>query len=276
MSGRGLSDEQRSSQRRGNIASFRRYLRDVTVQQNNLLEIYITHERNFYNELLAVLHARYKSTPEFYRQLTDKHIRLFCKLARIRFNVQTLTNKKSKDTEIPKILEPFRDILFGIHGEKEEGLSERFKIFYEICANTATVLPDTRENMARAFIEFFSNNEGSLVPVNMMQKRHLQIRKDQINHTWDEVEFATKLYIPHFKMPLLVESDLGEYPTNSKERQGDNPDWNLMIIHKDPNDILTGPSVPWVIDFKYLSDRYLIKYLENANPESHMTSGFLK
>ena len=278
MGGQTLSGERRSSRRRANIDSFRRNLRDVTPQQNSILDMYIAHERSLYNELLDTLHARRRSTPEFYKQLTDKHVRLFGRLTRIRFDVRTLANKKSEDTEIPKLLEPYRDILFGIHGEKEEGLSERFTLFYEICANTAMVIPDTRENMARAFIEFFSNNDaGSLTSVNMMQKRHLQIRKDQIKHTWDEDEFATKLYLPHFKQPLLLEADLGEYPSDSKERQGDNPDWNLLILHRDPNDLLAGPNVPWVIDFKYLnSSRYMLKYLESVNPESQMTSRYLR
>ena len=276
MGGRSLSDNRRSFGRRGNIDSFRRNVRDVTPQQNNILETYIAQERNLYNELLDTLHARRRSTPEFYKQLTDKHVQLFCKLTRICFDVRTLANKKSEDTELPKLLESYRDILFGIHGEKEEGLSERFTVFYEICAKAAMVIPDTRENMARAFIEFFSNDAGSLTTVNMMQKRHLQIRKDQVRHTWDEAEFVTKLYIPYFNQPFLVEADMGEYPTESRERQGDNPDWNLMIIHKDPNDILAGPNVPWVIDFKYSNNRYMLKYLESVNPESQMTSRFIR
>lgn len=277
MGGRSISGERRSTRRRGNIDSFRRNLRDMTPQQNNILDMYVAQERNLYNELLDTLHARQRNTPEFYKQLTDKHIQLFGKLTRISFDIRTLANKKSEDTEIPKLLEPYRDILFGIHGDKEEGLSERFTVFYEICSNAAMVIPDTRENMARAFIEFFARDEGSIASVNMMQKRHLQIRKEQIRHEWDEDEFVTKLYLPHFERPLLLETDLGEYPTSSTERQGDNPDWNLMILHRDPNDLLAGANVPWVIDFKYLNNsRYMLKYLESVNPESQMTSRFLK
>ncbi len=276
MGGQSLSDNRRSSRRRGNIDSFRRHLRGVTPQQNNLLENYIAQERNLYNELLDTLYARRRSTPEFYKQLTDKHVQLFGRLIRICFDIRTLANKKSEDTELPKLLEPYRDILFGIHGEKEEGLSEQFKVFYEICCNAAMVIPDTRENMARAFIDFFTNDMGSLASVNMMQKRHLQIRKDQVKHKWNEEEFVTELLIPYFNRPLLVEADLGEYPTESRERQGDNPDWNLMIIHKDPNDLLAGVNVPWVIDFKYLNNKYMLKYLESVNPESQMTSRFIR
>ncbi len=277
MGGRTMSGERRSSRARRNVDSFRRHVRDLTPQQNNILDMYVAQERNLYNELLDTLYARRRSTPEFYKQLTDKHIQLFGKLIRITFDIRTLANKKSEDTELPKLLEPYRDILFGIHGEKEEGLSEQFKVFYEICCNAAMVIPDTRENMARAFIDFFLNDLGSLASVNMMQKRHLQIRKEQIRHEWDEAEFVTKLYLPHFERPLLVETDLGEYPTSSQERQGDNPDWNLMILHRDPNDLLAGANVPWVIDFKYLNNsRYMLKYLESVNPESQMTSRFLK
>ncbi len=277
MGGTSLSGNRRSIRRRNNIDSFRRNVRKVTPQQNNILDLYITHERTLYNELLDTLYARRRSTPEFYKQLTDKHVQLFGKLTRIIFDIRKLANKKSKDTEIPKLLEPYRDILFGIHGDKEEGLSEQFKVFYEVCCNSALVIPDTRENMARAFIDFFSNDMGSLASVNMMQKRHLQIRKEQIRHEWDEDEFVTKLYLPHFKRPLLVETDMGEYPTDSKERQGDNPDWNLMILHKDPNDLLAGRNVPWVIDFKYLSNsKYMLKYLESVNPESQMISRHLR
>ncbi len=282
--GRGIERTNNRRRRRRGEAFHKTIL--PTANQAYNLNQYIIQENKYYNALVDFLQPRLKSSPEFFLELSDEQIDLFPALAFCCFDIRTLVGKKSQDTELPKKLEPYRDILFGVHGDKEIGISERLSIFYEGLGTKVSLWPHTREGMAYEFLAFclnqaktmtsgrrssFSGEEGDyyrgvnpeiLENANFMQKRHLQLLKKDVQVKWDEEHDRTLIKVPYFKRPLIL-------PTINLPEQY--PFWNLIIIHQDPQEIILTKAI-WEIDFRTTTNRYLIKYLEQVNPESKMKS----
>lgn len=282
--GRGV-ERTNPRQRRGRGESFHKTI-TVTSHQASALNQYIIQENRYYNLLIDFLQPRLKNSPEFYLELSEEQINLFPALAFHCFDIRSLVGKKSADTELPKKLEPYRNILFGIHGDKEIGISERLSIFYEGLRHGAGFWPHTRANMAYELLDFclkqaktmtsgrrtsFSGEEGDcyygvnpeiLETANLMQKRHLQLLKKDVQVKWDEKNDRSLIKIPYFERPIIIET------INIPEQY---PFWNLIIIHQDPQEIILTKAI-WEIDFKSTMSRYLIKYLEQVNPDSKMKS----
>lgn len=276
------SDSPRSkTKRRSNYDSFHKQL-TVDIRQGNVLNHYIHNENKFYNNLLETLQSRLRSTPNFFTELTDQQIMLYSKIAKFQFNVKTLWRKKSADVTLPNELEPFREILFGIHGQKEEGLSDKLLVFYEPCGTQISVWPNIKESIAYELLDHFCKqaksskkvftDEGSfqtydsLELVNLMQKRHIQLSKKDVTATWDEKNNCTKLMIPYLNVPLIMDN------VHLNEAF---PAWNILILHQDPNEILL-THAKWEADFRISQNRYLVKYIECTNPNSRMKSRFVQ
>ena len=224
------------------------------------------------------MQARAKNTPKFYAELSGQQKELFTKLARIKFDIRTISNRKSRNVILPDSLERYRHILFGISEGKESGIDENLAIFYEVCCYNSQVIAMTRENMALEFLNYYVNQATSLdksiglSDVNNMQKRHIQLCKRNIDvklireeheHGYDEY---TEIKIPQLREPILMKSNINDLPQ-----------WNLMIIHKDPSQLDLGrTNLHWEADFKLTDNRYLLNYLETPNPISKMASRFIK
>jgi len=283
LRGRNLNDTERNRPRKSMTRTLRRKIVDLSKAQEQALKNYIGHETAFYNALIETLQSKLRSTPEFFGQLTEDHIKLFSKLCRLQYDVTQLAHKKSENTELPEQLEHFRKLLFGIHGDKEVGLSDKFQIFYEVCANRAAVHPDVKEGMAFELLDWcqrqasilknkdysreqaYRHTPETIEKVSTLQKRHLQIPKRLIKWEYSEEDELTKLWIPHIVSPLKVDSDLNDMPQQ----------WNLIIVHQDPSSTTIGRNIHWEIDFKKTQNHYLIKYLESANPIGKMESRFV-
>lgn len=277
-------NERMNKSRNYNSGSFHRTIRLSIPQQKTLLA-YIYDETVLFNQLINHFQSRAKSTPDFFAQLTDEHKELFYKLLGENFDIRKLRNKKSSDIELPEELKPYHNILFGAHGDDEDGLSDKFSIFYEGAFFKGLILKDTKLNMAQELMEFFSNQAKELTKsksffestdqssrssietieqVNHMQKRHVQISKAYARIEWDENKEYTKIYIPLLRNPIIVEADLRESPS-----------WTTMIIHQDPGTLPLGKEVAWEIDFRHTNYKYLIKYLETKNPMTQMKSRYV-
>ena len=113
LAGRGIERQDRTRKFRGD--SFHKTA-NVTPNQASVLNKHIAQENMYFNELIDILQPRLRNNPEFFSELTDEHIALFSLIAFCSFDVRSLLKKKSTDTELPPRLEPYRHILFGIHG----------------------------------------------------------------------------------------------------------------------------------------------------------------
>lgn len=280
MSGTTISESNRTTAnrfpKRRNYSNHRE-IYPVAAQQIALMNLF-TGELNLYNNFVKNMQARAKNMPEFYTELGGRQKELFIKMTRIRFDIRTISNRKSKRVDLPDLLEPYRDILFGISGDTEQGIDEALAIFYEVCSYKTNVLLATRENMAYEFLTYYVNQSSSfdkplgLSDVNNMQKRHIQVSKRDIatkiireehEHGYDE---HTEIKIPQLRTPILMKSNINDLPQ-----------WNLMIIHKDPSQLDLGRTyLHWEADFKLTDNRYLLNYLETPNPISKMKSRFIK
>ncbi len=285
--GRSISDDGRRPSRRHE--NFHKTV-EVSKTQEIVLNRFIANENRYYNILVDILQPRLKTFPEFFLELTENQIELFSKLAFYCFNVRQLIGKKSEDIELPEKLEPYRDILFGIHGDKERGLSDKLLVFYENVGKSTTLWPHVREGMAYEMIDFCiqqaktmtsrksffsSDNEDSnsyrvspevLENANLMQKRHLQLLRRDVELSWDEKNQDTKIKIPYLQNPLIIRGI--NIPEQFQQ-------WTLMIIHQDRNEVILNNAL-WEIDFKTTYSQYLIKYLDCANPNSLMVSRHLR
>lgn len=254
----------------------------------NLINRAIKGETTFYNLLLDILQPTLKRDPEYYQTLTPAQIETFVRVARTGYDVRKLMNKKSARTELPPELEPSRAVLFGISGDRELGLSDRFAVFLEPLCRPAAMIPAMKEALAREMLEFhirqakslignriisqdpdlpaFKNSLEVLNTVNMMQKRHLQIHKRLLEITWDEKNSRSGIRIPFLRDPIYIEN------VNLVD---DMKNWNLMILHQDPSDIILTNS-HWECDFRWIPGQYMLKYLEVPNPEAKMKSRHLR
>ena len=96
----------------------------------------------------------------------------------------------------------------------------------------------------------------------MMQKRHVQLHKNDVKIVWNAPEEQTEITIPYVKKPLIIEIlNLIEFY----------PDWDIMIVHQDPQDVLTTHS-HWEIELRTTKQQYLHTYMECPNPNSMMKS----
>lgn len=288
MGGRDLSERKTHSSVRRRYDSFHKTV-DVTQHQAHVLNQYIFNENRYFNAIVDILQPRLKNRPEFFSELSEEQIKLFDIIAFYCFDVRTLAGKKSEKTELPTRLEPFRDILFGIHGDKERGLSDKLSVFYESLGSVASLWPSTREHMANEMLDFclnqsktmsagrtfLSNDDDAdayrtspevLEGATMMQKRHIQFLKRDVELKWNEEKEVTEIIIPYLKTPLIIKQ------TNITEQF---QQWNMMIIHQDRTEvILTNAS--WEIDFKTTFNKYLIKYLDSVNPNAQMKSRYVR
>lgn len=262
---------------------------EVNKRQAQTLNVFIANENRYFNIIIDILQPRLKNRPEFFSELSEKQIELFSKIAFHCFDVRTLAGKKSDKTELPTSLEPYRDILFGIHGDKERGLSDGLSVFYEGLGAMTSLWPFTRQYMAFELLDFclkqskamstgriflsdddeadaYRTSPEVLEGASLMQKRHLQILKKDVELKWNEEKEVTEIIIPYLQTPLIIKQ------TNVTDQF---KQWNMMIIHQDRNEvILTHAS--WEIDFKTTFNKYLIKYLDSVNPNARMKSRFVR
>ena len=279
LKGRSFYGKENTS-RRGQIRTLHKYV-EITPKQATLLKRFIQNENAFYNLLVTHLNSRLKGSPDFFLELSDRNVELFSKLAFCNYNTKLLAEKQSSEIKLPKILEPYRDILFGIQGTKENGMSEKLVVFYEMFYKQISLLPMARGRMASVMIEFcieqaktMSMNYGlnedesyrfspeALEEATTMQKRHLQLAKDDVEVIWNAVKEQTEITIPYLRSPIIIE------PLNLIEHY---PDWTLMVIHQDPQEVMVTHS-HWEIHFQTTNQEYLYKYMECVNPMSKMKS----
>ncbi len=283
LKGRSFYGDDRQT-RRGKLRSFNKYV-EVSDSQAIMINRYIQSESIFYNLLVEYLNSRLKSHPEFFLELTDLNVELFSKIARCNFNVSSLVGQKRKETPIPKVLHPYADILFGCHGDKEVGMSDKLRIFYEFLNKKVALLPAVKERMASEMMDFCVEQAGTmsmnyrtdenqayrfqpkvLEHASLMQRRHVQFHKDDVKIVWNAPLEQTEITIPYTTKPLIIETlNLMEFY----------PDWDIMIIHQDPQDVLTTNS-HWEINLRTTKQQYIHNYMECPRPESMMISTQLK
>jgi hypothetical protein len=254
----------------------------------NIINRAIRGETTFYNYLLGILQPTLKRDPEYYATLTPAQVETFVKVAKTGYDVRSLINKKSKNVDLPADLEPHRDTLFGIAGDREMGMSERLIVLMEELRRPAAMMPDMKEAMAREMIEYhisqgksmaqgrirsiddeapaFRNSMETLNQVNTMQKRHIQIQKKFLKMLYDHKNSRTAIYYPFLSSPIYVDG------INLLE---DMKNWNLMILHQDPGEIIL-TNAHWECDFRSIPGEYDLKYLEVPNPEAKMKSRHLR
>lgn len=209
------------------------------------LKTFAQHELAFFNTIIEALESRTRAFPKQVAELTDSQIEQLCETFR--------TNQMPVKGQMPDWLE---FVTSQIHKPK------------------LVVIPECKQLMARTLFQFFREQAEILrEPVNndkleiayrvspqniskqdSQSKRHVQIPRACVKIKWDSEQDASLIYTPLTVHPLQIPG------INLNEREG----WQMLIIRQEPGRHIAHDT-PWLAEFKYTNNQYLIKLTDSGS-----------
>lgn len=259
----------------------RRYTIDLNSYDKQQLMSTMEHELIFVNAVISSFDSMHRMKPEILLQLTKSHVKLFGILAATQTNLRKYANKNI-DTVLPKYLKPFSKLILGKTEQNLPKINEYILILFESATAAGSILPRVRHNIAVSVLTFYQKQAkirmqtltlsqqknqvyrttpNNLTNFSILQKRHVQIPKIEIEIIWDEKKEVSLIKTPYTSKYIYVNN------INLKE----NRDWNTIVIHQLPKEIPT-IHTPWCIELMKSDDLYILNYVDVNNPE-HL-SGF--
>lgn len=252
---------------------------NIDPAEHTKLKAYMKHELDYYNLLVNGLASRMRTMPEVLLEANEDIIRLYLSCAETSFDpykiflMRKLDFVEGEEPSLPKQIEPFRKILFGVNNAGERRLTDRIALMCQLFGSPAIVHSTVRRNMAKEIIEFFKTNTKitrQAVPGHLrneqifksapqtleihdiLKKRHLQIPKSIVTVEWDEENEVSLFKIPYYARKIEVPSiNFLDGVTT----------WNYLILHQSPGKIALSRT-PWVLDVRSIQYRYLLKYTD--------------
>jgi hypothetical protein len=248
---------------------------DIDPHDKTRLQNYMNQELSFYNSLVESFTSRLRGQPETINLLIGDWEKIFSICCELSFNVEKLRNA-NENAELPKQLEPFRNILLGRDENKKRHLTELFIVMLEVCSAPGNIHPLTRRYMSLEVLRFYreqaknamqeikvlgmdgtsyKNSFLNLEKFDNTRKRHLQIPKEIIKYNYDSVKKILKILTPYNSVPIEIPgfNNIDEKP------------WNVLVIHQQPGKV-ANHLTPWVVEFKNVPTLYLLKLVEVSNP----------
>lgn len=134
-----------------------------------------------------------------------------------------------------------------IHVLTRKGMAEEM---YKFFINQAKIL---QEEKSGEFL--YKVSPPNIIPPDSSQKRHVQLKRDALQYRYSEEEDASYLSTPYTVREIKVPGwNIGKAT------------WNMIIIHQTPN-MIPLEDTPWVINFVKSKEEYLLRYLDNPNPD---------
>jgi len=241
------------------------------------LKAFMKSELHYYNALYYSLAPRAKTFPETFGGITEKHEQVFLGIAETGFKGIGRA-AMSKKSELPEILEPLRDFICGRNDANVPNIGSREDIMFEGAATQAILPGEVRRRMAKEFLDFYKTQAKlylqrvpshlaeeqafmtapeTLEPLDDIRKRHVQIPRNIIKVVWDEEKELTRIYTPYITTPFIVDG------VNMEALTG----WNYIIIHQEAGKIPL-LSTPWIMEFRSIQQKYMLKYVDVMNPNS--------
>ena len=247
---------------------------EVVPSDKNRLEGFFTQELTYFNHLIENFSSRVRSIPESLLEFDETWIKVLGAVAAEGKSVKPLM-KSLEYVKFPAALEPYKTQLLGVDSNGARHLTERKMLVLDLAAGPGVLLPTVRKNMAIEAFKHYAEqatrvlNPGAKRPgheddemaykiapemlevVDSDRKRHLQIPKSCVKLKWDPEKEETLIGVEYAVKPIVVKG------VNLIQDH----DWNFMIIHQEPGQMVN-PATPWVVDLRKTSSGYLLKYLD--------------
>ncbi|NJO61620.1 MAG: hypothetical protein HC836_26240 [Richelia sp. RM2_1_2] len=257
---------------------------EVTINQteHSKLKAFMGMEVEYYNHIVSGLSSRMRTTPDAILEANEDLEKLYLLCAKLgydpypHFLSRKLTFEEGEEPVLPKELEPYRNLFFGVDGKGVRKFTDRIALMCQLFSPKLPILADVRRNIAKEVLTFYREQvKASMqsVPKNLqteqlykaapqsleildnIRKRHLQIPKSAIKVYWNEEKEQTEFTIPYCGHKVIV-------PTMNFAT--DLTQWNLVILHQEPGS-MPKLSTPWVLDIRHVLESYLIKYTDVRN-----------
>lgn len=232
-------------------------------------------ELHYYNTLVSHFASRIKSFPEHILSIDDRWEEIYLLISETMFDVNQLYNMTKKEITLPTKFEPYRDLLLPKNQAGKIVLNERMLLLVGPASGAGNIVARTRKAIALEVLKFYKEQAKlaiqtvggedvyrsapeTLLPVTLEQKKHIQLLRDSVSVTWDEVTECSMIKIPYANKPIKVPG------FNLVEESF----WNHLLIHQEPRNKIT-PSTPWLLELQNLKgSKYLVKYFESKRVDS--------
>lgn len=232
-----------------------RYPVTLTVNEQKYLSSLFYHELDLFNKLNGALSMKIRQVPEGFIELS-KNLRIYGECIENGYDIRSVIK------DIPKNLQVVQDDLLN--------LSEKALIVLETTNIRTAISPRTKRNMGVQMFKFYADQAPAFLKTNslnrlssvflenidLLRKRHLQLHRKTLVIEFDEKNQKTLVKTPYSGRKFEIDGNIKK------------PRWDIMIIHQQPG-VLVSNTTPWYVDFKKTSDDYLLKYLDNPNPNKN-------
>lgn len=242
----------------------------VTPSDQQRLQSFFKQELGFYNSVIGVFETRVRAFPQTILNITPAQAALFGDLAKHNLNIRQLIKQPAA---WPEVLQHHFNTVFDRLTQKPI-LSEATLMMFEAAGRDRwVVIPETKRQLALSALDFFKEQANilgnpqqsdlveisyqaapsSLCQLEIANKRHVQIPRNEIKYKYNNTEDQTEILTPYTAKPILIPSfNLNEFTH-----------WSTMIIKQESGRWIDH-NTPWVIDLKNTNNRYLLKYLDSS------------
>jgi hypothetical protein len=254
----------------------------VDPVDQNRLNSFFRQELGFYNTLVGTFGSRVRAFPQTILNITHDQASLFCDLAKYNLNIRELVKKPQ---EWPEQLKSYFPVAFDRLTQKTILTEAQIMMFESAGANRWIMIPEAKKQMARAVIDFYKEQAdilahpqssdiievayktppSSLSELEISNKRHAQIPRNEIKYKYNNTEQHTEIWTPLTTKPIIIPHfNLNEYNR-----------WTTAIV-KQESGRFCEYNTPWVIDFKNTKNNYLLKYLDSTarSPGNYRISNY--
>lgn len=253
----------------------RRFILHGTSEQFECIRSAMRQELQVFNAIVDAVNPVLSRNPELLSTFTEQHIELFGVLAEYGL-------KATSRTALPEKNRNIQDFLVG--------LSESVRILFESAAVPGRIHPETRKSIAREVLKMYIaeaksklkpvslnsdlqyQNSGHFVEtVDIIQKRHVQLKKSTLRLKFNELTRQTEIFTPYHRDPFLIDADLvgseevkDENGKVIKDREYPACHFNLCMIHQEPGQ-MPRTNDPFVIELFTAGTDYLVRFLDQPN-----------
>lgn len=227
---------------------------DIGTDHAKILKTFMLHELALYNHYIKFFNNQLRVNPD---GIIDacKHLQIFGEAIEHKLSIRAMQNSE--------IFDKLRHLESHIRSLNKNALA-----IFDICLTPSNISIRTQRNMGVEILKFY-NEQAKIIkmphskdsffkiapkllePLDMVQKRHVQLNRRDIEVVIEND--ISKLYIPYLKNCIEIKKNISYI------------NWDLAIIHQKPKCIVV-KDTPWLITLKRANEYYLLNYVEVFNP----------
>jgi len=241
----------------------RTYRVDLDAVTKRNLHNYMGQELLYYNSMVSEFNSKVRVLYKEISDMKDQQEKLWLLVAQTGQDLRALSGKPTEEWP-----ESFRSHANIIAKDGRFSISDRMMMIYDIAAAKAILDPNVRRSIAAEILRWVQPqakqigmaNESStgqmrsplqmLQPMEIENKRHVQLNGDSARVTYDPERKATSIRIPYSKQEIVIENqDLTKMPHDH------------IIIRQKPG-VIPKMDTPWQLTVKEGTGRYLLDLID--------------